>query len=230
MMEQDRMKPKLVCLSYTITENTQMYKGTPKPRFAPHSSMAKGDSSDSFQIEINSHTATHVDAPGHFIERGRKIGSYTPSELEFDTVEIISIQKKAGEWVERKDLEKSVQKMEAEALLIKTGFSKLIGSEIYRTQNPGLDADAIEWARSHMKNLRMIGVDTISISSQSDSPRGRAAHKAAFEQKAGGSGPLLIVEGMDMEPLHAKGLKRLHLFPWFGGPVDSSPCTIFAEV
>ena len=132
--------------------------------------------------------------------------------------------------MERDDLEGKVKQIDADCLLVITGFSKKIGQEEYRTQNPGISPEAIEWARKNLKRLRMIGTDSISISNQENSPRGRAAHKSAFEEKKGCSAPLLVAEGIDLGPLRGRAVKKLRLFPWFGGPADSSPCTIIAEV
>jgi kynurenine formamidase len=207
-----------------------MYGAAQKPRISQQTSLAKGDTSNSYEITMSNHAGTHVDAPAHFIAGGRKIAEYPPEQLSFKRPVLLSLKKNAGEWIEQSDFERNIRSKSADCILVKTGFSKFRGKGDYCANNPGISPEAILWARANMPRLRCIGVDCISISGYQNRERGRAAHRAAFEEKRGVAQPLLIIEDMNLAPLSQKGLKRVFIFPVLGGEVDSSPCTVLAEV
>jgi arylformamidase len=55
---------------------TPVYPGDPGIEIVPHAAMARGDAANVSLLHFGAHTATHVDAPAHFIE-----GAQTVSEL-----------------------------------------------------------------------------------------------------------------------------------------------------
>jgi arylformamidase len=45
--------------------------------------MSHGDNYNTYLLTLENHCGTHVDAPAHFLEGGRKISEYQPDELLF---------------------------------------------------------------------------------------------------------------------------------------------------
>ena len=59
-------------LTLTITENLPTFPGSPKPKFIPWEKIIP----DGYNLELlflSSHTGTHMDAPFHFLEKGKTI-------------------------------------------------------------------------------------------------------------------------------------------------------------
>lgn len=196
-----------------------------------HTSVAAGSTSDTYAITVYNHTGTHVDAPAHFVPNGRRISNYSPEELVFRKPLLVDIPKGPGEWVEEENVKRAVKLKGADCLLIQTGFGDLRNQDIYKTHNPGISPEAIFWLRRKFQTIRCIGIDSLSISGFQDRPRGRKAHFAAFERRAGFGEALLLVEDMNLAALKA-GIKiqKITVVPWSILCVDSAPCTVLAEV
>lgn len=218
---------KLVCLSYRLNEESPLYGDTPKPSIRSTNSMKRGDNSNGFRISVSNHSGTHVDAPAHFTEGGKAIWEYGPGELAFKRPQVLEIPKEAGEWIGPDDLEGRISE-ECDCLLIRTGFWEKRGMPVYRENNPGISPEAFDYLRKTCKSVRAVGIDTISITGFQDRPRGRVAHRRAFEAKEGYGEPLLVIEDMDLSEVPEK-IEKILLVPWGVEGIDSSPCTVLAE-
>ena len=224
------MSVKVLYLSYPISVETPVYGNLPRPKITPYKSIARGNSSNVYTITICNHTGTHVDAPAHFVPRGRPISDYSPEELTFHNMLLIDIPKGPGGWVEKEDVKARISN-KTDCLLVRTGFGVLRDKDIYRTNNPGISPDAILWLRQKIQKIRCIGIDSISVSGFQDRLRGRKAHIAAFEKHRGLSEPLLLLEDMNLSVLrNDEKILKLQIVPWPIVGIDSAPCTVLAEV
>jgi arylformamidase len=225
------MTVRIISLSHAVSTETPTYGDSPKPKIISHTSIAAGNTSNTYAITVHDHTSTHVDAPAHFVSNGRNISDYSPEELIFRKPLLVDIPKKPGEWVEADDIKKRVKSSGTDCLLIRTGFGTLRAKDVYRTNNPGIAPEAILWSRQELKKIRCLGIDSISISGFQDRARGRAAHLAAFEERKNSSEPLLIVEDMNLGVLKAnEKIQKIMIVPWSISGIDSAPCTVLAEV
>jgi len=183
-------------------------------------------------ITLHNHAGTHVDAPAHFISGGRPISDYSLDELIFENPMLIGCPKTPGGQIGLGDI--STKKLEdIDCLLLRTGFGRFRKKdpETYRTQNPGITPEAIQWIRKEHPRIRCIGVDSISISAFQDREQGREAHKTAFKKEDYSGEPLLIIEDMKLSAIttHDK-LKKVLIIPWQISGIDSAPCVVLAEV
>ena len=64
---------KIYDVTIPISENVPVYEGDPKVKIEVTASLAGGDAANVTQLCFGAHTATHVDAPNHFIEGTRKV-------------------------------------------------------------------------------------------------------------------------------------------------------------
>ena len=64
---------KIYDISVAISENVPVYEGDPRVKIDVASSIKNGDAANVTQLCFGAHTATHVDAPNHFIEGTRKV-------------------------------------------------------------------------------------------------------------------------------------------------------------
>lgn len=223
------MKRKMMLLSYGIEKKTPLYGETPAPRMEVHTSISRGDSSNSFIITLHNHTSTHVDAPWHFTKSGKKIGDYRLDELIFEKTLVIDVKKGPGGWIGPEDM-RGAKLKDCDFIILRTGFGKHRGDGIYRTKNPGVSPEFFSFIRTKYPNVRGVGIDTVSIASRSDREKGRLAHRMAFEKKKGFGEPLLIVEDMNLAPLKGgKKLARLIIVPIRIDGIDSAPCVVLAE-
>jgi arylformamidase len=64
---------KIYDITVTINAVTPIYKGDPGVEINSFKAIERGDSANVSHIAFGVHTATHVDAPNHFIEGGRRV-------------------------------------------------------------------------------------------------------------------------------------------------------------
>lgn len=64
---------KIYDVTFPISENVPVYEGDPSVKIDVAASLAKGDAANVTQLCFGAHTATHVDAPNHFIDGTRKV-------------------------------------------------------------------------------------------------------------------------------------------------------------
>ncbi len=72
---------KLYDITVTISAATPIYKGDPGVEINSFKSIASGASANVSQISFGVHTATHVDAPNHFIEGAKRVHQLDPEKL-----------------------------------------------------------------------------------------------------------------------------------------------------
>ena len=69
---------KIYDVTVPLSEQTPVYEGDPTVQIEAAHQIAKGDAANVSRLCFGAHTATHVDAPNHFIEGGRRV-----DQLEF---------------------------------------------------------------------------------------------------------------------------------------------------
>ena len=229
-MRHNNMK-RIFPLSYCVDEITPVYPGNTAVSFAMARQIRNGDSCNTFSLTISNHSGTHIDAPKHFLDSGRAIGEYLFEELNSDKVCIVDCPKNEDELIGPDDLTAISNRNDFDCLLIRTGFSKYRQSrnDIYCEHNPCFTPQAARWLRQNFLDLKLIGIDTISLSSRAHKGVGSEAHRILFDKEGFKGGPILVVEDM-MLPGNIKKLDQLVIMPIFGGGIDSSPCAVLGVV
>jgi arylformamidase len=145
-------------LSHTLEINMPIYPGTPQSEIRRIASFYKDGFRETF-IGITSHTGTHIDAPYHMIENGKK-ADQLPLDTFTGSAAVIRVP--AGEKYIGRDviLNAGIDLEEIDFLLFCTGWSKYWGSSEYFHDFPVLSTDAVELLIS--LNLKGVGFDTIS--------------------------------------------------------------------
>lgn len=137
----------LIDLTQILNQSTPVYPGDPKPCFEQIASLPK-DSFNDFKLTFGMHVGTHIDAPFHMIENGKKI-----SEIESE--KFIG----RGVMVDFKNLS-AYDIEEGDIVLIKTGFSDRFNSPEYFENYPQLPK---EFAEELVKlKVKMAGFDSPS--------------------------------------------------------------------
>ena len=156
-------------LTLTISENLPTFPGSPKPKFIPWEKIIP----DGYNLELlflSSHTGTHMDAPYHFLEKGRTIDKIPTNRLASDAI-LIKLKKGPGQAISKKDIiafESKNQKIpDNSTIVFRTDWSKNLSKKSYFEKNPGLSADAAKYLAS--KKINLVGIDSPSIDLGTDS-------------------------------------------------------------
>lgn len=220
-----------ITLSHVLEENSPVHMALKEPEFIQNSQISSGDGYNSFIINVENHSGTHVDAPCHFLERGKTISEYLQDELFFKNPLILDIIKGPDEIIEPQDLHE-IDIDGFDCLFIRTGFEVYRDNhpEKYKTQNPSISPEAVQWLRENFPGIRCLGIDTVSFSSYNNPEPGRKAHVNAFREGENLGEPLLLIEDMKLGSIKTEDLEWVMVVPWQISGIDSAPCTVIAKV
>ncbi|GAB4309522.1 MAG: cyclase family protein [Methanobacteriaceae archaeon] len=219
-------------LSYPLGKNSPVHIGLKKPVIKPNYQISRGDGYNTSIITIENHSGTHIDAPGHFIEGGRKIIEYSANDLIFQNPIIMEVIKEGRELITISDIQS--QNLEGyDCILFKTGYCRFREEDVdkYLTLNPGISPEVIAYIRKEYQKIRCLAIDSISISPYGDSEIAIKSHLTAFKDDASFGEPLLLIEDLDLNNISVQDkIKKLIVCPWQLEDVDSAPCSVIAEI
>lgn len=212
-------------LSYALNINLPLYPGTDSASIKKSKEIRKGDSCNTFFVSFSNHSGTHIDAPRHFYESGRRIGDYSPEELIFRKSFILDCPKKPKEGILPQDL-KNIPRS-TDIILLRTGFSKyrVKSPKVYSHENPFITPLAAVYIRKNFPKLKALAVDFISIGSFSFRELGRESHKVLLKDKGFKTKPILLIEDAYIPDKISK-IDEIIVMPFLKGNIDSSPCSI----
>jgi arylformamidase len=225
----------MINLSYPLCNDTPVYGGGGSPAIKPRKRILAGDSCNTLEISLASHTGTHIDLPAHFDASGKTLTDYPPGFWYTEKIECFFMDKREmknafvpGELIDSVTIEQLIWdniNYDAEVILLKTGFCEKRESEIYWKEPPGIDPNLPDFLRETFPNLRFFGMDLISVSSFANREAGRQAHKAFLKH----SRPILPIEDMNLCRL-PETLSNILIAPLYIKDADGSPCAVFANI
>lgn len=164
------MFKKIFDFTHKITEET--YHPSGYPYFQAYENYYETGSRDS-RMTISLHLGTHIDAPWHFIEDGKRLNNFHIKELMGFAV-ILDFSSKYGpdvgelktisvEDLKDKLKETDLELREREMIIIHTGWHKIFYSEPlkYYKDYCTLSSDAGNWLAS--KGVSLVGIDTCDV-------------------------------------------------------------------
>ena len=182
------MDVKKLDLTLTISPNIPTFPGSPTPQFLSWSTIKE----DLYNLELlflSSHTGTHLDAPYHFTEKGKKIHQISLNRLMGKSL-LIKIKKGKNQAITKNDLIKFEKKygiiQNYSSVIFFTNWQKNLKKKFYFTENPGLSASAAKYLAS--KKINLVGIDSPSIDLGSESSF--SVHKILAQNN------ILIVENL----------------------------------
>jgi len=212
-------------ISHELNDVTPGYGGKKSFFIEKSSSILDGDSSNSQKWTMSNHSGTHIDSPLHFDKDGYPVTKYEAQEWVFTSVQLMDYEAESGEIISPESIGDLI-KPEADLLLIRTGFEKRRGEDIYWENNPGLSPELGKYIRKNFPNVRVIGFDFISVTSFSSRPLGRVAHKEFLAVDKEGE-PIRVIEDMKLSELKGHPSKVI-VAPLFVTGCDGSPVTVFS--
>lgn len=217
------MTKRQVYLSYFLDENTPLYGGEKGISITPDRNIEKGDTANTKRVSLHNHSGTHIDFPNHFFMEGKKSNDYEASFWIFNNPFVLEKKCNDNEIIDFMEEELLKIPSETDFLIVNTGFYKIRTEERFWKNNPGFAPEVAAKLRSRCKNLRVLGMDSISLTSFQNRELGRASHRAFL-----GDHDLLLVEDMNLAQLDFNPTK-LMCFPLLLNKVDGAPVTIIAE-
>ena len=214
-----------IYLSYFMNKNTPLYGGSKGVRVKLNSAIKNGDSSNTKKLSFHNHSGTHIDFPNHFIPEGKTSEAYRAQDWVFNHPYLLKVKAEENELISFSEEQLRKLPKEIDFLILKTGFGAFRGQEKYWKYNPGLSLDLADKLRNNFPNLKVIGMDFISITSFQNREIGRLTHRKFL----GGTPPILLVEDMELSSLNKSPLSLI-CAPLLIENLDGSPVTIIAEI
>lgn len=180
------------------------------------------------EIELCTHSGTHVDAPYHFWpeSEGKPAKTIDEVPLEWcygDGVVLDFSDREAGELIMPEDVEEALQKIgyklkPLDIVLIRTDVWKRFGEPGYQNLHPGMSEEATLWLIE--KGIKMMGIDAWGWD--------RPFDVMAEEYKSGIKNRLWAAHfaGAKKEYCHIEKLTNLDKLPPFGFKVACFPVKI----
>lgn len=202
---------KIYDVTVAISAEVPIYKGDPGVEISAFKSIADGASANVSQIALGVHTATHVDAPNHFIDGAKRVHELDPEKL-VGPCRVIEI----AEDVIGIEPEHVGDIIGVERVLFKTR-----NSAFWSEPEKGFRTDFTYLTPATAKMLVengvvLVGIDYLSIE-KSGSP-GHPVHITLLQDE------VVILEGVDLRKVPA-GDYQLFCAPlkYVGGKGDGAP-------
>ena len=202
---------KIYDVTFPISPETPIYEGDPKAKIEIANSLEKGDAANVSHICCGVHTATHVDAPNHFIEGKRKAHELELEKLVGDC-RVIELDENILA-IEPKHLENLET---VERVLFKTR-----NSQFWNEPEKGFRKDFTyitpEAARVLVeKNIKLVGIDYLSVEKFGSDDF--LTHITLLEKE------VVIIEGLDLREVPAGDYELICLpLKYIGGAGDGAP-------
>ncbi len=206
----------IICLSHVLSNNLSCYNN----EYNINIQRYKNNES---QINMPLHCGTHIDFPLHAVPKGKTSSDYNISEFVFYHPYIMEISPK-GAYIQPQELHDIPT--DVDFLIFKVLNVPERSSNEYALNNKGIGVELAKYLRLIFKNIRGVGINTISINAYPDKGPGRMAHKELLGSKP----EILIIEDMKLDALKEGKLKRVIVSPLPVENADGVPVTVIAEV
>jgi arylformamidase len=176
---------KIYDVTFPLSEQTPVYEGDPKVKIDVCAELAKGDAANVTQLCFGAHTATHVDAPNHFINGTRQVH-------ELDLYKLIGQCRVV-------DLDKSVTAVTAKHVENLENMERVLfktrNSDFWNEPEKGFRKDFTyiepEAARVLVeKGIKLVGIDYLSV--EKFGAKSFDTHTILLEKE------VVIIEGLDL--------------------------------
>lgn len=192
-------------------------------RIEPITRISKGDTANTLRYILPNHTGTHVDVPKHFFDEGPTLTDFAPEFWIFENPLLIDVPCDDDYLIEPEHISGAINQ-KADILFLTSRFERYREESRYWMRNPGLSPSLGTWIREKFLNIRAIGVDFISVTSQRHKNEGRLAHRAFLDPKGLGKA-VVIIEDMSLCRIDGT-LTRVIVMPLRVSGSDGGPCTV----
>jgi kynurenine formamidase len=173
-------------------------------------------------LHFYSHAGTHMDAPFHFGVSSETIDEYPLSTFMTKRAWVVNLSKiEAKSLIFIKDLGEIAQKFKkGDSLLLRTDWSKRLGTEGYRNDLPRISRELAEWCVA--KNVQILGIEPPSVADVNNLAEVTEIHHILLR------GGIVIVEGLTNLDKIEKSKVELIALPLKIKKGDGAPCRVVA--
>ncbi len=200
-----------VDLTIPMHNGMTVWPGDPPFSMEPDARIAEGSEVNVSKLTLSTHTGTHVDAPWHFEDGGKKLDEIA-TDVFFGEAGLVEAMD--ADVVSAADLGPSLL---PSRLLVKTRNSKIPVNAPFRDDFVALDASAAQ--RCVDEGVRLVGVDYLSVEPLKHG--GQSTHRILLQND------VLIVEGLLLHKLNP-GRCQFVVAPLNLMDADGAPCRAFA--
>lgn len=172
-------------ITVPIRSDMVTYEGDPAVCFERAASIAGGDTANVSRLDFGVHTATHVDAPVHFIEGAPGVESLDPEALIGGCAVIDATKVRAN--LDENILRGLPIPEGAARILFKTTNSRLWDRGSFSPDFIGITEDGARYLLG--RGARLVGIDYLSVAPYGDPG---PTHRALLEARC------VILEGLDL--------------------------------
>ena len=196
-----------------ISETTPVYEGDPNVEISVAHSIEKGDAANVSRLCCGVHTATHVDAPNHFLPGGKRVHELSLEKLVGKCV-VVEIEKDILE-IDRSHIE-NANLQNAERVLFKTRNSDF-WNDFERNFRKDFTYISPEAAEALVElNIKLVGIDYLSVEKFGSADF--ETHKTLLAEE------VVIIEGLDLREVSAGEYELICLpLKLIGGTGDGAP-------
>lgn len=178
-------------LTQELDENLPVYPGTPKIKIEPFSQVSK-DGFRETTLTLLSHMGTHMDAPFHMVEEGKRLEEYGIEEFIGSGI-VLDVRAFQGKTISLSHVQSQLEDVERhDFALLYTGRSAYFYEECYFEDPPLLEEDAAEFLSGWVK--KGIGVDALTVDTMKNMDF--VVHRKFMEK-----GKLIVENLKDLETL-----------------------------
>jgi kynurenine formamidase len=173
-------------------------------------------------LHIYSHAGTHMDAPYHFGVTDETIDDIPLNQFIAKKAWLVDLSKiEPKGLIEVKDLGKILKKFKkGDSLLIRTDWSKRLGTPEYRNDLPRISEALAEWCVDNQ--VQILGVEPPSVADVNNLAEVTKIHHILLR------GGILIVEGLTNLDKISKPSVQLIALPLKIKKGDGAPCRVIA--
>jgi len=218
----------MIFLSHILTKNTPTYGNRSKFEIGKNSDIVKGDIANDSTMTSTVHIGTHIDMPYHFYEDGQTIEYFDNSFWIFNTPLVIDLKPKEliikDELVQRLN---AIKDIGYDILIVKTGICNIRDKDEFWSHNYGFHPDIYDTLIENFPKVRVLGFDSISVSSFENRMLGREAHKRFLNPKK----PILLLEDMNLKDISENtSFEKVIVAPLRISKTDGLPCTVMGFI
>jgi arylformamidase len=202
---------KIFDVTVPLSASLPIYEGDPRVEIDTKLAIANGAAANVSQMCFGVHSATHVDAPNHFIEGGRRVHELELGKL-IGPCAVVQV-------------DDAVDAIEPENLPDLGGIDRILfktrGSGFWNDTSGGFREDFtyIAPAAAHVladAGIKLVGIDYLSVEKFGSDDFG--THLALLEKE------VVIIEGLDLREISPGGYDMVCLpLKYDGGSGDGAP-------
>jgi len=216
-------------ISYTINESIPTYANKSRVKIHKMKSINDGDSVNESTMNMPIHAGTHLDFPNHFYGNGQTLKDFPESFWICEKPLLITVEARGSLLLGEEIIAalKAIESKPYDILLIKALPQVERDDSNYWKNNYGIDAKVASYLRNSIPTIKMIGMNSISLTSYQHREAGRKSHLEFLDPEH----PILVIEDMNLLQIREdQVMEKVIVSPLMVEGTDGVPVTVWVEM